>query len=334
MVEAALPVPFQDLAKDFFTRRQDRTSFEYQFRTRRLIRLENGGTLAYVDLVPPKLKSDVPVYMARGWTEEIDSSPEDLKTLFDQGRRVIAVTHTRRGREKYLPKDYHKAEERKAYAHQAVWEDALEPDEQIDIVPHSEGGINATIAALRDPKRVRNIVFCAPAGITQHETFLGLVKKGTRHFIQNRREMFRSPTDAVQIVRSEQATIFHVAKNPHMAVDEINAIAHTHHLLNNLRELHDMGKGIVIVHGIKDHFFPMEEVQQNVIFAGGKKEKETKQEGFIDGFYSIDSTHNFHVRPNLTMGIVGHALDSLAALSQKKKAQIIPSQPTEFTLAI
>ena len=67
-----------------------------------------------------------------------------------------------------------------------------------------------------------------------------------------------------------------------------------------LRDLHQKGIGISVIHGVDDPVFPMDKMQEIV-----KADQ-------IDGFYSVKGDHNeIYVHPEKYIPLVDEALQSL-----------------------
>ena len=128
-----------------------------------------GGTGEVIDISPEKAKDETPIFLAPGWGCDLDVYKGTLKTLFEQERRVVSLNHPRHGgdlkahsTEEMLEK-YPTEELRKALNILSVMEQKGIP--QADVIAHSEGAINTTIAATLHPEKFRNIVFFGPAGL-------------------------------------------------------------------------------------------------------------------------------------------------------------------------
>ena len=142
------------------------SSFEKQFENRQKIE-SLGGMIEIVDVTPEKLAKETPVLFAPGWGETQETFKDSLKEMFELGRRVLSLSHAREGGDKEDIKenvveatekfaDYPADELRKAITLLAVL--AEKGIEKIDVVAHSEGAINAVIAAALHPEKIRNMV--------------------------------------------------------------------------------------------------------------------------------------------------------------------------------
>ena len=157
----------------------DEKIFEAQFAQREYFEVA-GGTAEVVDVTPEKLKDEVPLFFAPAWACNIEVYKRAIETLSEQERRVISLNHPRRGGDLKASsseeemKKYPEEELRKAY-------NILEMLDQkgvdkVDVIAHSEGAINVTIAATLHPEKFRNIVYFAPAGLIGKDKFTRLMK--------------------------------------------------------------------------------------------------------------------------------------------------------------
>lgn len=164
-------------------------SFERQFEHREMIETA-GGMAETVDISPRQQGNEVPVLLAPAWACTLPIYKPTIETIAQAGRRTLSLNHPRRGgkveltgAEQELVKDIPEAEVRKAL----TLRDVLRHKniDTIDVIAHSEGAINAGIAALllaeeaahqgKEPP-IRNIVFFGPAGLIGEDTPLRLMQ--------------------------------------------------------------------------------------------------------------------------------------------------------------
>lgn len=276
--------------------------------------LELGGEKIEVhDIAPEKLKTEVPVVFAPGWSGTPEAYRDNIVNLAAAGRRVLSVNaphgienHDIQGEE---VKDYAPVELGKL----AAVTEALEKKgvQKVDAVAHSEAGIFLTIAATLNPERFRNLVFVDPAGMIGKDNMarlgvgfsIDLVKQIVR---EARREdddrMSPKPGGAL-------APLKVLFSNPKASFRGVAAIANSdiHEMLEDLKK---KGVGISIIHGVEDRAFPMERVQEVV---------NTDQ---VDGFYSVKGGHNESIlTPRKYTELIDYALDAMEKKQEKQHGE-------------
>lgn len=172
--------------------------------------------------------------------------------------------------------------------------------DKVDVIAHSEGGIIATITALLEPEKIRNIVLVDSAGLLNYPTLIQLALRFVKmHSLDLKRLATDKASRKALSTYLWEGTKF-LAKNPVRGIKEgaANAKPDIHEWL---KVLHDSGSGISVIHGVDDPLFPMPEVQ-----------KATKSEE-IDGFYSVKGDHNeLHLQPHKYTATAVNALYALA----------------------
>lgn len=278
-------------------------SFEEQFS-----HIENcelfGGTIEYVDISPENLKTEVPVLFAPGWGETIETFKDSIKVMVSRGRRVIAMNHPRNSISftKQSDKKYPDVELRKAFSLLKILEE--KGIEKVDVMAHSEGGINTAIAATLETEKFRNIVFVNIGGLTGGDNFPKLDGRFNFNVIQEALLLIKNPEDLdrrTRIMRSAKEAASYIFQNPLLALKESIAISKAE-IEDMLKDLNDKGIGIVVINGVDDPVFPMEKMQKIV----------TKDH--LDGFLSAKGTHNEIVaNPEKYVVAVDEMLDTLEA---------------------
>lgn len=256
--------------------------FETQFAHREHFEVA-GGDAEVVDITPEKLKDETPVFLAPAWGLNVDVYKRAIETLSERERRVISLSHPRRGgdlkaksSEEELKK-YPEEELRKAYNILEVMEKKHIP--QVDAIAHSEAAINVTIAAILHPEKFRNIVYYGPAGLIGKDTFTNLIN---RFLKQERGESLAD----VPISEGEQETGAKAKSSwiSYSLANLVRAAKETHEISQSqihemIRYLHEKGIGIVVASGIDDPVFPTYKMQK------------IAKLDMIDGFLSMRGGH-------------------------------------------
>jgi len=245
------------------------------------------------DLTPEKPKTEIPTFFAQGWGRPTSTITEALKTLYETDRRVITLDHPRKGGE--IDEDYEglapKEELRKATSILKVLE--MKGIDQADLIAQSEGCANAVIAAAMNPKKFRNIILVAPAGMVGKDSFLGLSARFLSEQIK----------DAINKEPKAKKSTY-IKDNPLRALIEVNDLSKIQ-IENILKGLKELGINISIISGVDDRAFPMKRMQEIA---------NTDQ---LDGFYSVKGGHNqLYRHPEQYMKLAEQALTDL---ENKKK---------------
>jgi pimeloyl-ACP methyl ester carboxylesterase len=251
-----------------------RPDFTEQFENKKSFELF-GGSVEYVDIKPDVLKTEVPVLFALGWGESIETFRDSIRKIVSLGRRVICLNHTRSGGkvDDENTKNHPEEEVRKALAILRVLKE--NDIEKIDVIAHSEGGINVSIAGRLEPEHFRNIIFVNAGGLIGKDSFPELMFRFSssvfKDYILNLfnketiQTIFGSPKidHHTRVMRTIKETAKYVAKNPLRALKESVAISQAQ-TTELLAEMHKSGIGISIVNGINDPVFPIERMKKAV----------------------------------------------------------------------
>lgn len=290
---------------------KDDENFNKQFQNVEVI---NVGTsqVEVVDVVPEVLKNEVPTLIAPGWGCSIGSYREALRSLTDVGRRSLALNHPRYGDSGEKAVDntsgYPIDEIRKALNIIEVLN--KKGIEKVDVIAHSEGAINATIAALFYPEKFRNLALYAPAGLIGKDNFQRLLMDFSDNLARER--LYQTDADEIteeertKIVAIINETLEYFSKNPIRGIKEALAISDTE-IGEMLRILHDKGVGTFVMSGVDDQVFPMDRMQN------------TASEDFLDGFLSVKGGHyDLQIHPEKYIRVVASMFDNLEAQKKKK----------------
>ncbi|MFH0890796.1 MAG: alpha/beta fold hydrolase [Candidatus Liptonbacteria bacterium] len=274
----------------------------------------DGERVKVVDISPEKLKTETPLLVAPGWAatpkflqDNIEGfvrgdgaggrrtlcldTPHGVDLRGAQGGSSISRTAARRKvgqvsrqetAEDYLTEEtISEAELRKVAAAVKVMEE--KGISQVDVVAHSEAGINMLLAAALYPEKFRNIVLVNPAGLMKKDNTAALATRFSYDNVRRtlaevasgfpggKRFAQRTNTAGLEIIKS-------VAKNPLRSLKEVVAIANTH-TGELIDELKTKGVRVSIIHTTKDRAFPIQRV----------KEMASARE--IDEFYTIEGGH-------------------------------------------
>ena len=256
--------------------------FEKQFKNRETLDLF-GTPFDVVDIQPEQLKTEVPILIAPGWTENMDSFKENMRLLAASGRRVLCLEHPRTGSEmndvdEDLKKLYPVEELRKALAILSVIEQ--KGLDKVDIIAHSEGGINTAIAAVLETERFNHIVFANSAGMIGSDNFPKLTNRFNASTLGEITDLLYSDDlkrqTALQGILSR--TVEYIGSNPLRATKESAAIASVQ-IPDMIGYLHDEGVGITVLTSEEDKIFPPERVQEML------------DEKHVDHFLSMPGGH-------------------------------------------
>lgn len=263
-----------------------------------------GGKVELVSYTPED-STDVPVIFAPGWgnTEEVLKEP--MIMLADRSKRkTVTVSHPRRGGKIEQHSDFAGEELRKALSLIAACE--AEGGGPVDIIAHSEGAINATIAATLRPDLFRSLILVAPGGMVGKDSMWTLFHRSGEDTRLTKQRRIEEPELAEKFDLFKKTSDSYVRQNPLRALLEAQSIANTEiHLL--LRALHDQGKKIAIIHGVNDAMFPMDKMQQ------------IAKIDQLDGFISTYGGHEeFKLHPDKYIPIFMRLFDAFARQRVKK----------------
>ena len=292
--------------------REKRTaSFDEQFANREMIETA-GGTAEVIDVTPENLKDDIPVLFAPAWACTLPIYEPAIKTLTGEGRRTLSLNHPRYGgemdlteEENELVKEYPTEEVRKALTLRDILNQ--KSIEKVDVIAHSEGAINAAIAALLHPEKFRNIVFFGPAGLIGDDNAKRLLQ-GFAHqgdakpsldeiapsLEVSEEEKVRTDTVGSVPIRYPKISVgedvkeamsavpMELAKytlgNPVRSVKEGYGMSQAH-IEGLIAKLRERGIGIVVMSAVDDPVFPTERMATLL------------KKGSVDGFLSVRGGH-------------------------------------------
>ncbi len=258
-----------------------------------------GGTADYIYFrhESPK-ENSLPVLVAGGWSEGTQSLRDTAQVIFEDGREVILVDHARSGGPKADEIDYGFTAEETTTADLSTESSSLpHPEavhkaqsllnilddaglETVDVIAHSEGTINAVLAATLQPERFRNIILVAPAGMIGNDSIPRLIgrfiPKVVRGATKDMREIKqRDPESAKRFAKSGPD---YLKNNPRKAIQEIGAIAHSR-IDQQLADLRKAGVHIGLLQSHSDRGFPDSRINSHVVI--------NKESGNVDAYASV-----------------------------------------------
>ncbi len=212
--------------------------------------------------------------MKAGW--QTKTFRDLMSLLFDAGFRVISVAHPRQDFKLITKNNISKLEFQKAEIILSVF-DFLNL-EKVNVVAHSEGAINAVIAAHISPIIFENILLVGPGGLVENEGFFELVGRFIGNMFQDGWGIFTDSTARKHLIRSFLEAFKYFLKNPVMGLLEGSAISNSH-LQGFLIDLHNENISVGIILGKDDVVFPL------------KKMKSLTEMTWID-FHPVEGDHN------------------------------------------
>ena len=157
--------------------------------------------------------------------------------------------------------------------------------EKVDLVAHSQGCIDAIVAAylsLEDGSgSVRNLILINPGGVVDPEGthVTKLAAMGMVEAADLASRALRHPSRLGKFIKNAGEVVEDVVRHPKLTFDEAKAIAATD-MSGCLGDLREQGIHVAIVAGKGDRLFPLERIQKAL------------HEGDVDGFYSVEGGHN------------------------------------------
>jgi len=179
---------------------------------------------------------------------------------------------------------------------------------KVDVVAHSQGCINAVIAALEEPDKIRNLVLVNPAGLMGADTVFALALRSAKSNLQEQAKLKRHKWAHARATPGMHESDLNVTKHPAKAyLASALGISRTN-IKEALGLLGELGVGISIIHTTEDETFPLQDVEKTI------KDSE------VDGFYIIPGSHNevLYYPENVAPTII-KALRTLEARSNIKK---------------
>lgn len=285
------------------------------------------GTIEIADVAAEQVTEKRPILIAPAWACTIPVYAPAMKVLAKEGRRTLSLNHPRIENEIVLSNEQKKVvgqfpieEIRKAFNILAVLDAKdIKDGERIDVVAHSEGVINVTIAALLHPEKFRNVVFFGPAGLAGEDNATRLLFGWTQNFVKSKptmkagtewdppmtevdRDRARArgqtipeykaieDTDSTREVLRVVGTegLDYILDNKSLAVKEGSQMAKAQ-IIDALRTLRGHGISITIMSGVDDPVFPTERIGKTI--SAVKIDADEDIRNVVNGFVSVRGGH-------------------------------------------
>ncbi len=263
-------------------------TFDSQFQNPERLELA-GGIAKVVDIYPETPSNEAPILLAPAWACTTEVYKPTFKEIIQEERRVISLDHPRRGGDmKDIPREqteeFSQEELRKAYNLLGILE--KKGIIKADVIAHSEGAINAVIAAVLHPERFQNLFLFNPAGLIGKDTFgrllQGFAGQGKRAESLKAKgaweEIGVSETEKEVGAAAAKEAVKYLAENPVRGIKEGMEIAQSD-IHTMLRYLHEKGIGVIVMSSVDDPVFPHDRVQENV------------KADMLDGFLTVRGGH-------------------------------------------
>lgn len=234
-----------------------------------------GGKLEVVDITPEHPASDVPVLIAGGWSEgswSLEQSAEEISEG-NNPRRVLLIDHARHGKPD-TDSDYSRETNHRANSLLSALDEL--GIEKADVIAHSEGALDAVLAAVQYPEKFRSLVLVAPAGMIGEDSFLRLAG---RFMPKQAKSLTKDLKENPKIAnRVNLGGLAYISKNPAKATRELSAIANTP-IDEVLVDLRQAGVHIGLIQSHADPVFPASRIEQHVVL--------DEVQGNVDAYASV-----------------------------------------------
>ena len=278
----------------------------------------DGRTLRVLDINPLDAKTEVPVIIAGGYgTYSPLHNKVNIMEMVRQKRRTLFIDEPRgieRSDKKRTPEEIEEFFLRQTEAMLAALDKKEIPEAAI--VGHSEGCMSATVAAYLYPERIRHLVLFNPGGMIGDDSFVKLcyrfLTEGLNEMKREKNKM--SPVAQQQAKKGGEGFKKYLLEDKAASISELRAMA-KQQIRALLKQAHDNGVLISVIHGINDKVFPMKRIQKHV--SRTSTEKEQGENLIVDGFYSVKGGHGeFVMNPERWTQVADTAL---TALEEKQK---------------
>jgi pimeloyl-ACP methyl ester carboxylesterase len=280
-----------------------------------------GERVRYIDMVPESVTSETPVLFVPGWGRTAYSYKDLLYELYQDGRRIISVEYPRwssGNQSEDLPAQQRKAEVLLLFIKQRH-------SSGVDVLAHSEGGINTILAAEKEGALFRNFVLVDSGGYAamsftellrnriknilpqgaNSSNFHKTPETGREEVVDYSGDFFKSD-EAVSLAKKRKKDVMkdvlYASQNPVRITSEAIGSLRVE-IPEKLQMLKEQGHEISLIHGVNDAVVPITDVMENV------------DSKMITGVYTVRGGHSDMALYPETYGIV--AKTAIQALEQK-----------------
>ena len=269
------------------------------------------GKVKVIDILPERFSDSTPIMLAPGWSEDPSAYKDSIKLMSGEGRRVLSVRYPWRV-SKAEDSGFPQVELQKA----KLLLDVLHAKgiRRADVIAHSEGAINALIAAMIEPSMFRNIVLDKPAGLSGKDSKIGLISRFLSLMKQETKLRPWLSSDSNAALVSGLRVARYIAENPMKVLKELDVLT-SYEITELMRDLKGRGIMISVIAGTDDPLFPAGEQVEGL----RKKFRETGEKPVLEGYYSVrdhnakaDFGHNaLSLRPEKHTALALNALENL-----------------------
>jgi pimeloyl-ACP methyl ester carboxylesterase len=241
-------------------------NFERQFNTRAEIDVgaPSFDTASVCDVRPERWSGELPILFVTGFKSTITDYQVAIEQLYHKGQRVISIDYPQDNgplemSDEKAPfvrdhSEYPEGNLRKAATLLKVLD--RKGIAKVDIIAHSAGAVDAGLAALLQPNKIRSITFFCPAGFVNtgyHETLANRIKQArdlSGRFLDYYSSQSHTPW---------WKTIFKEGSLQALA-DGLGILKANIHTL--IEQLHQAGVELYVLIGENDPIFKADEVAQ------------------------------------------------------------------------
>jgi pimeloyl-ACP methyl ester carboxylesterase len=271
--------------------------FETQFKSRFAMEV-HGEQIPYQQISPQKEASSTPLVLLPGFTENADLLKKVIKKFYDDGRHVFTLTYPR-GKLNSKHNGNAQAQEQKIEVTLALINQAVQfRSGKVDMLGRSDGGVNATYAAMHCSELLENLIL-VDTKLTAQENTISLSKRFLEHAAVEGKAIFTNPYQQSYLKNGVEQGIKYILPHIAQSAGEVIALAGSD-IRAALAGLREEGIGVYGIHGTGDRIFPMKGVQKGIAEEGRKQQdpeilarlelKQTsdhqKPKTLFDGFYS------------------------------------------------
>jgi pimeloyl-ACP methyl ester carboxylesterase len=267
----------------------------------------SGGVAVAVEILPRARRDPVPLVFLPGWGQTARTYAIPLRTFAERGRYVVSLFRPARGRPIVGQTDLPQEEVRKAQA--LIGALSRMRLERVDLVAHSEGALAAVIATTLYPQRVRNLILVDPAGLIAHDRWYRLAGRFGQMIVQCTVEAATNRDERRALLWAMVNPTVYALTHPLRALAQVGALARWHSL-DLLQTLRDSEVGVVVITGVDNRVFPIDQagplVREGVLL--------------VDGFHAVRGGHAKLLGDARYAEAVLNAIDRLNARRERRAA--------------